>query len=266
MPRPEGGPGPAPVEGPGRARVVEYAVLCGPEDRAAVWAASALRDAGLDVRVVTTHELVYSRSLRHTVSRDGHATAAVRLGDGSVLGPGLRGTLNRMTWVPADHLAGAAPADRDYARQELAAVLTSLVHGLPGVVLGRPAGRGLSGVPWRPSEWMVHAGRAGLLVTQYRTGHIPAARPGSTTHGIPLVVVDEEVTAPGSVPVPSDVADGLRRLARDHGGGVLGVDVVPEPAGWRVVDVTPLPDLRRVGAPVVAALEAALRDRARVPG
>jgi hypothetical protein len=261
LPRGESRPGPDSGEGPGRRPTVEYAVLCGPEDLAAVWAARALRATGLDVRVVTTQELVYSTSLRHTVSRDGGATAAVRLGDGTLFGPDLRGTLNRMTWVPAEHLAGAATVDRDYARQELGAVLTSLVHGLPGVVLGRPDGRGLSGVAWRPCEWMVRAGRAGLLVPGYRTG--VAARPAAG--GIPVVVVGEEVTAPRGVEVPPDVAAGVRRLARDHGSGLLGVDLVPGPAGWLVADVTPRPDLRRVGEPVVAALRAALLDRDRVP-
>jgi hypothetical protein len=65
--------------------------------------------------------------------------------------------------------------------------------------------------------------------------------------------------------VPADVAAGVRRLAREHGSGLLGVDLVPGPAGWLVVDVTPRPDLRRVGEPVVAALHAVLLDRHPVP-
>ena len=89
-------------------------MLCGPEDRSALWAAQALQDRGLPVRVVTTQEVVYSTSLRHTVAF-GEVTTAVRLADGTLLGPDLRGTLNRMTWVPTEHLAGAEPADRDYA-------------------------------------------------------------------------------------------------------------------------------------------------------
>ncbi len=170
MPRGEGVAGSAPRRGPGRLEPVAYAVLCGPEDRSAVWMAGSLRAAGLDVRLVTTQELVYSTSLRHTVSTHGRAATAVRLGDGALLGPDLRGTLNRMTWVPAEHLAGAPAADRLYALQELQAILTSIVHGLPGVVLGRPDGRGLSGAAWRSSEWMARAGRAGLTVVGYRTG------------------------------------------------------------------------------------------------
>ena len=151
LPKPEGAARPVTTRRPGEPKPVEYAVLCGPEDRSALWAAQALQDRGLPVRVVTTQEVVYSTSLRHTVAF-GEVTTAVRLADGTLLGPDLRGTLNRMTWVPTEHLAGAEPADRDYAQQEIHAVLTSVVHGLPGVVLGRADGRGLCGRPGiRPS-------------------------------------------------------------------------------------------------------------------
>ncbi len=271
MPKPEGAARPVPDGGPGEPEPVapeplEYVVLCGPEDRSALWAAQALRDRGLPVRVVTTQEVVYSTSLRHTVSSDA-VTTAVRLADGTLLGPGLRGTLNRMTWVPTEHLAGAAPADREYAQQELHAVLTSVVHGLPGVVLGRADGRGLCGAAWRTPEWMTRAGRAGLLVSGYRSG-APARAPAG---GIPVVVVLDEVVAPEGVTVPPEVVAALLRLAHEHGSGLLGVEVEvdqgirAEDDEWRVMAVTPVPDLTGLGDALVAALHAALLGRARVP-
>jgi hypothetical protein len=67
----------------------------------------------------------------------------VRLRDGSVVGPHLVGTLNRVTRIPSEHLGGASLPDREYAVQELFALLTSAFHGLPGTVLGRPDARGL---------------------------------------------------------------------------------------------------------------------------
>ncbi|MEO7236316.1 MAG: hypothetical protein ABIW80_13205 [Lapillicoccus sp.] len=209
---------------------------------------------------MTTQEVVYSTSLRHTVA-SGEVTTAVRLADGTLLGPDLRGTLNRMTWVPTEHLAGADPADRDYAQQEIYAVLTSVVHGLPGVVLGRADGRGLCGAAWRPPEWMTRAGRAGLLVSGYRSG-APARAPAG---GISLVVVGDEVVAPEGVVVPPDVVAALQRLAHEHGSGLLGVELHAErDDAWRVVAVTPVPDLTGLGDPIVAALHAALLGRARV--
>jgi hypothetical protein len=242
---------------------VQYAVLCGPEDRSAVWAAGCLRAQGLPVRLVTTQELVYSASLVHTVGAEG-TTASVRLGDGAVLGPDLRGTLNRMTWVPTAHLSGASSVDQQYAQQELQAVLTSLVHGLPGVVLGRPHGRGICGAWWRPVEWLVEAGRVGLRGHGYRSGapeDLAAAVAGA---GVGVVVVDGELVGPPGWTAPEDVVAGCLALAARHGSGLVGLTLLPDAGGWALATGTPLPDLEALGAPLVDALHRRLLATSRV--
>jgi hypothetical protein len=233
-------------------------VLCGPEDAAAVWAAHELTRRGFPVRIVTTEELVYSAGLTHTVSRAG-TSVAVRLADGSVLGPDLRGTLNRLVRIPRAHLAATPAADRDYVVAELHAVLTSLLFSLPGVVVGRADPRGLSGAWWRPAEWMVAAGRSGLTGLGYRTGGVDETAATRT-----VLVVAGEVVGPADVEVPREVAAGCQALGVRHGGGLLGVDFAVDGERWAFAGATPCPDLRPGGSAVVEVLQAALLDRERV--
>jgi hypothetical protein len=236
---------------------IEYAVLCGPEDAAAVWAAHELTRRGLGVRIVTTEELVYSTSLVHTVGPAG-CTVAVRLADGKVLGPHLRGTLNRLLRIPRNHLAATSETDRDYVLMELHAVLTSLLVALPGVVLGRADPRGLCGAWWRPAEWMVAAAGAGLSTVGYRSGGADATGPTFT-----VLVVAGRVVAPDGVALPAGVEAACRVLGERHGGGVLGIELVRD--SWLFVGATPWPDLRLGGTQTVDVLHAALSARERVP-
>lgn len=242
---------------PDSAAPIAYAVLCGPEDAAAVWAAHELTRRGLPMRVVTTEELVYSAALTHTVSRSG-ASVAVRLGDGSLLGPELRGTLNRVVSIPRAHLAGTPSPERDYVLAELHAVLTSLLFALPGAVVGRAGPRGLSGAWWRPAEWMVAAARAGLDTSGWRSGGADDTGPTSR-----VLVVAGQVLASEGGPLAADVESACRALAEAHGGGVVGIDLLADSATF--VGATPWPDLRLGGSAAVEALCTALVACERVP-
>jgi hypothetical protein len=239
----------------GAGRPVEYAVLCGPEDTSAVWAAQELTGRGLPVRVVTTEELVYSISLTHRLFAD-RATVAVRLADGSIFGPDLHGTLNRVVRLPRAHLAGTSETDRDYVLTELHAVLASLLFALPGVVVGRAHPRGLSGAWWRPAEWLVAAGQSGLMGVGFRSG-------GSDeiTRRHTVLVVERTMVAPSGVDVPSDVMVGCQTLAERHGGGLLGLDFAVHGSTWAFERATPWPDLRPGGALLADALHATLMAR-----
>ena len=257
MPKADPSIGPNP-DGASR-RPVEYAVLCGPEDASAVWAARELTRRGLPVRVVTTEELVYSTSLTHRLFVDG-STVAVRLADGSILGPDLRGTLNRVVRLPRAHLAATSESDREYVLMELHAVLTSLLFALPGVVVGRADPRGLSGAWWRPAEWQVAAGQSGLTGVGYRSGGSDEVTGRQT-----VLVVGGEVVAPSGLEVPSGVAVGCRALAERHGGGLLGLDFSVRGPTWALAGATPWPDLRPGGAVLANALHANLLAREPVP-
>jgi hypothetical protein len=256
---PKADPSSLPTGDSAAGRPVEYAVLCGPEDAAAVWAAHELTRRGLPVRVITTEELVYSASLTHRLSADG-STVAVRLADGSILGPGLRGTLNRVVRLPCAHLAATDEKDRDYVLSELHAVLTSLLFALPGVVVGRADPRGLSGAWWRPAEWLVAAGRSGMISVGYRSGGFDEISGRQT-----VLVVGAAVVTPSGIDIPTDVVVGCQRLAERHGGGLLGLDFAVEGSTWAFERATPWPDLRPGGALLADALHATLLSRERVP-
>lgn len=237
---------------------IRYAVVCAPADESGPWLAHELRGRGIPARVVTIEELVYSTSLTHEVRLAG-TSARVRLADGNVFGPDLVGTVNRVTVLPTDHLRGTAAPDRAYATQELQATLLSLLGGLPGAVLGRPDPRGLSGAWWRPAEWMIRAGQAGLTGAGYRRVVSGAVDEPWSTALVQVLVVGREVIC--DLPVPADVAAGCHRLAVAHGGGLLGVDFVvdgPDVSRWRCAGGTPLPDLRRGGDRVVSAVLAVI--------
>ena len=238
---------------------LEYAVLCGPEDASALWAAGRLRDRGVPLRVVTVEELVYAPSLRYATVGTGVVTE-VRLADGTVLGPSLRGTLNRVTRLPSAHLGATHATDRDYLLQELHAVLVSLLHAWPGVVIGRADPRGLCGAWWRPAEWMVAAGQSGLVGVGYRSGGADEVPVTQT-----VLVVGDEVIEPVGVELPDAVVAGSRTLAARHGGGLLGLDFAVDGHTWAFRGATPWPDLRPGGTAVVDALHAALLDRVPVP-
>lgn len=238
---------------------LEYAVLCGPEDASALWAAGRLRDRGVPLRVVTVEELVYAPSIRYATVGTGVVTE-VRLADGTVLGPSLRGTLNRVTRLPSAHLGATHATDRDYLLQELHAVLVSLLHAWPGVVIGRAHPRGLCGAWWRPAEWMVAAGQAGLIGVGFRSGgadEVPATQT--------VLVVAGEVVAATGVDLPESVVIGSRTLAARHGGGLLGLDFAVDGHTWAFCGATPWPDLRPGGTAVIDTLHAALLDRQPVP-
>lgn len=245
--------------------MVPWAVICSPDDRSGPWAARGLRARGLDgTRLVTTDELVYSTRLTHEVSAAG-VSSSIALGDGACLGPGLRGALNRVTWVPSAHLARASPDDREYAVQELYALLTSVLHGLPGVVANRPDARGLSG-PWlRTAEWAVAAGGAGLGCVGYRSTGADEL-PDHLLRSVIVVgstVVPASWPAPGPEadpqPIPQEVRRGCLRLAQAQGVLVLGVDFAVLDERWLVCRATPTPDLRRGGDRLLDALAATLQ-------
>jgi hypothetical protein len=182
---------------------------------------------------------------------------AVELRDGrSFRGDRLSGVLNRLVAVGPSQLPRAAPADREYASQELYAFFLSWLTAVPGRVLNQPSPQGLSG-PWlERSEWLVLAARAGLPTAPYRHSarSARAYRPAAPQRTV--VVVGRRALGPLA---PREVVAGCGRLARLTRTAILGVDFRVE-AGrtWVFAGATPLPELRRGGERLVDLLAAAL--------
>ncbi|MCQ6556830.1 hypothetical protein NPS70_27115 [Streptomyces sp. C10-9-1] len=256
-----------------------WLVLCGPEDRSALWAYEGLRERGLaPIDVVEPETLTRSARSAHRVDED-RASFEIALPDGRTLASGdIDGLLNRLTWAPVDHLVFASRADTCYAMEEMSALVLSWLRCVAPVAVNRPSPRGLSGA-WRsPAEWTVLASAAGLPVSPLSLSSrvLAEAHPygrdeaegdaSSTATAHTVVVLGDHVF--GGDPVRA-LAPACRRLARLADAELLGIDL---DLGDRVdqVDVdrlggvdrgdvrflraTPMPDLRVGGDALLDSL------------
>lgn len=182
--------------------------------------------------------------------------AEVRLADGTQLDSRrLRGVLNRLLAVPAATLLHVVERDRDYVGQELTALLTSWLHGLPCPVLGRPSGACLCGAWADRSEWRRQACAAGLPTLTYRLS--AEAHAGMPPDRFERVVLVDGRVARGRP--PEELLPALARFAGRGGHRLIEAQFMVEGArNWRFADATLLPDLSHADDALVDALAVAL--------
>ena len=231
-------------------------LLCEPSDVSALWAWRALRARGMQLELVTSDALAASVRWEHRLRR-GPPFTRIDLVDGRRLDSReLHGVVNRLV-APPRLPAAVTSGDRDYAAQEMWALWTSWLAGLPEPMLGRPAPQSLCGPYLHISEWLMLAVGAGLRTPPWRgdaTGFEDgpvAARPSVTT----LIVVAGAVVGR---PAPAPIVVGAQALAREVGGSLLGLAFDPS---WTFLGATPLPDLRRGGDPLLDVLTRVLGGR-----
>ncbi|MBS0276692.1 MAG: hypothetical protein JSR81_03655 [Proteobacteria bacterium] len=241
-----------------------YLVLCHSNDHAAIWAWQALGAAGLPrVELVTTEGLASIRGWKHSLGDGGAVDTSFRLPDGRVATEAdIEGVLNRLSAPPHEITAHAAPNDRDYAQQELAAFYLSWLHSLGGRVINPPTAQGLGG-RWRhASEWALLAHRAGLRTPVYRQSHRDrddlgyASLAPAGADVLRILVAGGEAFGPA---LPLAVRESCVELGALAETPLLGVDVYREPAGWRFANATPLPDLTIGGSAFARRLALCLR-------
>ena len=239
-----------------------WLVLCATNDLAALWAARGLGARGLQpLEIVTGEVLAYNQRFAHRLTA-GQPDVQITLTDGRVVDSAtVRGTLNRLQFVPSAHLSGANAADRQYAEQELFALYLSWLHGLPGIMLNRPMPHGLSGAWRHPSEWVWLAAQAGLLTMPYQQSdwlEAPSSNALARNSARTIIVVKNTCCGPTA---PPSVAAGCLRLAQLSGTSVLGLDFHLAPSGdWVFTGATPMPDLRLGGSALLDALARALQS------
>ena len=238
-------------------------VFCEITDLAALWAARRLASRGIEIDIVTAPVLGSALKWDHRLTREGDVRSCLELGDGRVLSSDNPfAVLNRLSWVPTDRLDRVAGADRDYAVQEMNALLLSWMHALPGPVINRPTPQGLGG-NWRDrSVWSSLAFQAGLPAASYRQsctdGPTEMWPPGRSQLVVTVFVVGNRVVAPPIV--PAEVREGCLRLMRMTRETLLGIDFAPtvdKRLEW--VGASPLPDLTRGTEPLIDALAEALQ-------
>lgn len=240
-------------------------IFCPANDLPALWAYQGLKRRGLNsLEVYTPEALVYNRRLEHRLV-DNETFTRIDLMDGRVFeGSEFHGILNRITSLPVEHFQSAVPGDRQYAAQEQQAVFLSWLHGLPGVLINRPGGRGLCGDFRSPAEWNWLAGGAGLPTLRFHQSNLS---PGDAQE-LPLsfdlifhwIVLDCQIYGQAVQGLPEGIMESLSRFSGLSGLRLFGVDFCHMPDGKLLfVSATPLPDLRLGGEALVDALAEALK-------
>jgi hypothetical protein len=245
-----------------------HLILCASFDLPALWAYEGLRAAGLDsVELITSETFAGSRLWEHRLGTAGIDTS-FRLPDGrTVLSQDIRGVLNRLLAPPQELISRVAPADQDYALQELTAFYLSWLNALPCPVFNRPTPQGLAG-RWRhASEWALIAHEAGLAVPTYRQDSHDPAEAGygslapSGACSTRVIVLDTEVF--GAM-LPEGVRGRCLRVAELSETALLGIDLfAARDDPWTFAGATPFPDLQIGGDLMLRRLHHVFQNRGK---
>lgn len=243
-----------------------WLVLCMSKDVSTLWAYQGLKARGLEpLELVTDETLGPGVRWEHRLGADG-VFVDITLNDGRRINNNrIRGVLNRLLWVPSEHLRKVNQGDREYATQELLAFFVSWLYALPRPVLNRPRPPGLSGQLRHGSEWVWMASKAGLPTQDYRqSSRDYVAEMGFEKRVVPInTPVSTVIVLEGHVvgaPAPLKIREGCRSLAELARVELLGVEFAEGQAGpWTFVGATTFPDLRLGGQDLLDVLTSVLR-------
>jgi hypothetical protein len=241
---------------------MSWLVLASEFDESARWVADGLATGSGSVQFVTDADLA-GATWSHRVG-DRSLSTRVALADGRTIDSDeVRGTFNRLTWVPPAFVEQLVEDDRRYGLQEFSALVMSWLASFPGPIINPPDTRGLSGA-WRsPAEWAILAGSAGLNTAPvfFDSANDASAGNGWYATGRNGPFVEDVIVVGDAVFSDADVApvtaDGCRRLAASSATPVLGLAFVGD-GMCTVAGVTPMPDLRAGGDAAIDAVAEAL--------
>jgi hypothetical protein len=235
-----------------------WVILCDAGDRAAAWAYSRLRRRGLDqLELITSHDLAGATYSVHEIDSYG-ARFEIQLSDGrTVVSADVRGVLNRLSFLPAESLAVAAPADRNYAFAEMSALITSWLTCISPVTLNKPTAYGWSGAGRPAVAWRQLAAAAGMPVLPQTFSSHDVGSAFAPDRTASMLILGEDVF--GNENFDAAVSEGLVRgsaeLARLAGADLLGVTLeLHSRKGPQFASATTLPDLRAGGEAFIEAL------------
>jgi hypothetical protein len=238
-----------------------YCVFCQADDLPALWAYHGLKRKGLvPLEIFTPEALVFNRRLEHRLQASQTHTC-IELVDGRVLvAEQVAGVLNRINRLPGEHFGAAAPEDRAYAVQEQQAVFLSWMYALPGVMINRPAPRGLSGDPRSPAEWAWLAVQAALPIRPFVQSEARTVESRVDAQVHRLVILDGAVYGATGLWCNQSIKDSIIHLSDMSGLRLFGLEFAINHASEPFfVSATLLPDLRLGGEPLLDALLAALQ-------
>lgn len=227
-------------------------ILCHPGDRVAVWLADRLAQATGRRTEIVTVDVLFAGSSFAFVHGDAGSDCRIDLSDGRVLDGGdLDLVVNRISAIPDTLFIHAADGDRDYARQEMHAVLAGWFAWLDCAVVNPAHPRALSGVWPGPVACRHLAAAAGLPVTVAFADALAAA-PLPAYSAAPAIVHAGRLFGRDLAP---GIAAASVRFAAAIGADILSLQFsdAPEPV---FLGVDPVGDWRHGGQPLLEALAA----------
>jgi hypothetical protein len=226
-----------------------HVILCHPDDAAALWLHGALIALGLPkVELVAVEQLVYARRIVHRIDSAGDRSV-IDLFDGRKLDSAtIAGLVNRIRFLPQQHLTRVAASDRSYAADELRAWLLAWLDSLPCPVINRARPQDLGGLWHHPATVAHQAAVAGLPFGE--GSQDPEAQRSA------IVVFEGKVFGPI---LPRAHQETACRLAALLGTSILQIDVEQGGrTGWRSTGASGMADFRIGGRPLAAAVAAHL--------
>ena len=233
-------------------------IIAEPADGAALWLEPRLaRYSDRPVKIVTPARLVYARSIVHRLDTRGSDFRFEISGGETFAAAALSGVVNRILTFPVDHLAAAAPGEREYAAGELHAFLLGWLASLACPVLNRPAADCLAG-PCHSEVVARHfAAVAGL--TSDRACLTSASPwpppPGPRFAAVRHFVLDGQVIGP---PAAQSDAAALIRFAALWGARLLQIDTERAAGRTRLLNASAFADFSSGGPALVRAIARAL--------
>jgi hypothetical protein len=237
-----------------------FLILCSSSDVPALWAYNNLTAMGLaPLSLLTTEMLSSAPSWEHYVESTG-SRVSLKFGGGyGVSDHTLRGIINRLTGPPQQIVQQVAPADREYALQELNAFYLSWLSSLACPVLNPATPQGLPGRWLHGSEAVIMAHAAGLPAPVYRqsgddpinAGYMPLAPAQATMKRV--IVLEDEVFGDE---LPSGWRERCCAMATLCRTPLLGIDFyfAIREQQWLFSYASPLPDFRIGGLPFLKKL------------
>lgn len=204
-------------------------ILCHADDRAALWLHRALAAAGVaDLQLVAVEQLAFSRRIVHRMD-SASDTGEIRLADGRTIRPeAVAGLVNRVRFIPGDHLARAVERDRIYALDELHAFFLAWLDSIPGLVLNRARPEAIGGDHVPALLAAREAAAVGLPVAAHHGSSREPDALESTGSDARAIVLGHRVFGPI---LPRALQDGCRRLGVALGLGLMQVNFVRDPDG-----------------------------------
>lgn len=253
-----------------------WLIMAHSEDYSARWLAHGLRGKGLAPLVwISASTLGQADTWEHRIG-DGQVLTRIRLTDGRAIDSlSVRGIINRIHQVPADHMQRVATSDRSYAFQEMAAFYLSWLAGFDGSVFNPASPNGLGGRIYHSLELFALARASGLAVPAITLDTRSCVDDGWQAFGliekgllanpqVSLIVVKDHLIAdPRQGRHPSaDLARRCLELSRRMGLPLLGLQFIVPPQGpWVLAAANPLPDLTIGGQALIDAFFAVLTNQ-----